>query len=322
MGEEAQRSVPRVSEAASHLPTMGEEATRRLPTGAPADGTTRRIPSTQSHTAARRLPAMPPQRDMAPYRWARARKAPALPPGTIIIPASGGRSARRTVPQLSGRARGRATGLSALGAVVLVVALLFAFTPLGNLARPVEPWAVQGDLAVFPTATPAHPVANGEQAFVCVALYFARMAQQRMQTGPRAQPHPWYLSVILAQWGIEQGWSIPGYTGYNWGNSSALDGYPSVPGTNQPGSPSRFAYATTAEMGVEIYVAFIQNGLYNGVAAAWSAGPVAQALALGASPWDAGHYTGTGHPGSSLLSMISYYHLTRLDQPGATCDNA
>lgn len=246
---------------------------------------------------------------------------PALPPGTTIIPAAGSRPARRVLPVLSGRARRRATGVSALVAVGLACVILFAFTPLGNIARPVAPWAVQGGLAEYPTATPAHPVASGEHAFVCVALYFARMAQQRMQMGPRAQPHPWYLSVILAQWGIEQGWTIPGYTGYNWGNSSALDGYPSVPGTNQPGSPSRFAYATTAEMGVEIYVAFIQNGLYNAVAAAWPQGPVAQALALGASPWDAGHYTGNGHPGSSLLGMISYYHLTRLDKPGATCDS-
>ncbi len=307
-----------------------DDATRHLPRpSVPRDGTLPRlslpaIPDTVLPRPAH--PSLPRERTPHPRslvpRNPTAQRMPPLSPGTTIIPPPHKPPARRPglVP-LSGHARSRAARLSAVVGVVLALVVLISFTPLAALARPLVPWVVNSNLAIYPTPTPSHPVAAGEPAFVCAALPFARLAQQELVAGRRPQPHPWYVSVILAQWGIEQGWTIPGYTGYNWGNSSALDGYPSVPGTNQPGSPSRFAYATSAEMGVAIYVAFAQNGLYDAVAAAWPQGPQAQALALGASPWDAAHYTGTGHPGSSLLDVMAYYHLTRLDQPGATCTN-
>ena len=38
-------------------------------------------------------------------------------------------------------------------------------------------------------------------------------------------------------------------------------------------------------------------------------GPDAAARALGTSPWDAGHYTASGNPGSSLLSIMRVYNL-------------
>jgi hypothetical protein len=244
---------------------------------------------------------------------------PSVPGQTTIIPAVRKPQQRPGVVPLNEEARKRTARISLITLAVLIVVLLVSFTPLSGLARPFIPWAANQQAIVIPTPTPSRPVAWGEPHFVCAALPFARLAQQEMVVGPRAQPHPWYLSVIMAQWGIEQGWTIPGYTGYNWANSSALAGFPAVPGTNQPGSPLAFAYADSAEQGVQIYVAFIQNGLYDAVAAAWPRGPQAQALALGASPWDAGHYTGIGQPGSSLLNVMAYYHLTRLDKPGATC---
>ncbi len=162
------------------------------------------------------------------------------------------------------------------------------------------------------------PLAAGEHDFVCALLPFARKAQADMQLGPHAIQHPWYISVILAQWGVEQGWRTPGYTGYNFGNVSAYPGFPSIGGTGQPGSPGAFAYGQTAEQGVDEYVTFTQMALYQSVAAAYPAGALSQAQALGQSPWDAGHYD-NGYPGKKLVDAITTYQLTRFDAPNAAC---
>lgn len=147
---------------------------------------------------------------------------------------------------------------------------------------------------------PTYGSATGVQAFINFALPYARQAHQ--QTG-------WPTSVILAQWGLEQGWKIPGYTGFNWGNVAALPGQPTVNGIAVPGSPAAFAYARTPEQGLSYYVRVAHLGYYKRVAAAASNGADASARALGASPWDAGHYTASGSPGSSLLSIMRVYNL-------------
>ncbi|MBA3825876.1 MAG: hypothetical protein H0X24_18495 [Ktedonobacterales bacterium] len=182
-----------------------------------------------------------------------------------------------------------------------------------------QPWQAARSAVSVGATTLSHPTANGEHDFVCAALPFARLAQTELATAPQAQAHPWYLSVILAQWGVEDHWTTPGFAGYNWANAPALAGYPALPGTRQPGIPGTFAYAATAESGVAIYVATIKGGAFAAVAAAYPAGPAAQATALGQSAWDANHYTDTGHPGSALLDTLHYYHLERLDQANAAC---
>jgi hypothetical protein len=176
----------------------------------------------------------------------------------------------------------------------------------------------------------SRPTAHDVRSFLCAALPFARLAQQEETSRPGPgmpdpypweQPlvHPWYVSVLLAQWGLEQGWRLPGYTGYNWGNSSALPGFPTISGTGQVGSPTQFAYAYSAEQGVEIHTIFVKMGNYTHVAAAWSQGAIAQATALGQSPWDYAHYTADGTPGDALVHLITQYNLTRYDSPNATC---
>lgn len=151
------------------------------------------------------------------------------------------------------------------------------------------------------THPPSYGTARNEQAFVNYALPYARQAHQ--QTG-------WPVSMILAQWGLEHGWRIPGFTGYNWGNSGAVPGFPRVAGTNVPGSPAAFAYARTPDDGVRIYVHCAHLSYYTWVArAAASGGPNAAARALGRSPWDAGHYTAVGSPGSSLVNIMRVYNL-------------
>lgn len=208
-----------------------------------------------------------------------------------------------------------------VGVVTLVLALvsILSISPLAPFAHNASPFDAKGQAILIPTPTPSRPVIDGERGFVCVALPFARLAQQQITRGARPQPHPWYVSVILAQWGIEQGWRMPGYTGYNFGNVSGIAGQPFMPGIHVIGSPSDFAYAPSAEVGVYDYVTFIQNGLYNNVAANYAQGPEAQALALGRSPWDAAHYTASGQPGSTLLSVMHVYNLKRFDDPSVGC---
>ncbi len=223
-------------------------------------------------------------------------------------------------------AKERTHRLALAGAIGAILVLMLAVVPMVHGAGiSVPSWLAQSQLAMYPTITPTpvpvypvHPVASGVGDFICVALPFARLAQQREIA--RGLPHPWYVSLTIAQWGFEQGWNIPGYTGYNWGNSSAIPGFPAVGGINVPGSPSAFAYAYTPVQGVEIYTTFTLMSFYTGVAAAYPYGAIAQAYALGQSPWDAGHYhEGGGPPGATLVTIINEFGLQRFDNPHAHC---
>src|SRR5262249_52653849 len=140
-------------------------------------------------------------------------------------------------------------------------------------------------------ASPGRPTfgpANAVNAFVTFVLPFPRSAHQ--QTG-------WPTSLILAQWGVEQGWHTPTYTGFNFGNCGAIPGEPTVPGINVPGSPAAFSFARAPADGLRQYVHVAHLGYYRQVApAAQRYGVDAAARALGRSPWDAGHYTHIGDP--------------------------
>src|SRR5579885_474342 len=137
-------------------------------------------------------------------------------------------------------------------------------------------------------------------SFINLALPYALQAHKALG---------WQTSVILAQWGLEQGWHVPSYTGYNWGNVGQLPGVPTVPGISAPGSPSAFSYAATPADGARVYIMAARLPYYDRVFLAAPHGATATALALGYSPWDAGHYTNTGQPGSLLLAIMQRYHL-------------
>jgi len=150
------------------------------------------------------------------------------------------------------------------------------------------------------------PAVAGEAKFIRFALPFAQSAHQ--QTG-------WPVSMILAQWGFEHGWLVPGFTGYNWGNVGALAGVPEVASGGAWGAPAYFAYAPTPQDGVNYYVAVAGLSYYQGVGyAARHGGADAAARALGASPWDAAHYTDVGNPGSSLVNVMQIFNLYRYDK--------
>jgi hypothetical protein len=161
------------------------------------------------------------------------------------------------------------------------------------------------DALVAPNTIATGPSVAGPTQFIQFALPYAESAHQ--QTG-------WPVSMILAQWALEHGWKVPGFTGYNWGNVGALPGVPRVASGGAWGAPAYFSYARTPQDGVNYYVAVAGLSYYGAVApAARSGGSNAAARALGDSPWDAAHYTANGSPGSSLITIMQNFDLYKYD---------
>lgn len=182
-----------------------------------------------------------------------------------------------------------------LGRVFLLLLLLLFGIWLGmgfTLA-----WQQTTPGAVPPQQTPALPsgVPANVRAFVRLALPFARQAHHALG---------WQTSVIVAQWGLEHGWAVPDAQGYNWGNTTY------APGCTQRGG---FCYAPTPAEGLREYVYTARLPWYRAVTQAAQQGAAAMAVALGRSPWDAGHYTHDGHPGDDLLAIVQAFHLDVLD---------
>jgi hypothetical protein len=152
-----------------------------------------------------------------------------------------------------------------------------------------------------PIPQPVHT----EAAFVVTMLPYARHASQTLG---------WPVSVILAQWGVEHGWTLPDFDGWNVGNTKAFNSPTGV----CYGAPvvRSFCAPKTPGAGLAIYIHGAQLHYYTGIAAAArQGGPDAAARALGQSPWDAGHYTTDNSPGDSLLRAMKAFNLYRYDAP-------
>jgi hypothetical protein len=282
----------------------------------------RNLPAVIPTTEERQI-VSPGNTDMLP---AVHKDATIAPYDLTIIPGTQALSIHDTAPvrapRLHVRARKRVHRVVLIVAASLILMAAITFVPLAQAkGSPLAQWLSGANAFAIPTPTatpvplyPSHPYVSGEHSFVCVALPFARLAQQKMID--EGMSHPWYVSVMLAQWGVEQGWTLPGYTGYNWGNVSGVAGYPAIGGLAVAGSPSSFAYAYTPMQGLDEYTLFTRGGYYAGVTAAYPRGPVAQAIALGESPWDAAHYGGAGR---TLLGVMSAFDLQRFDNPSARC---
>lgn len=173
--------------------------------------------------------------------------------------------------------------------------------------------ALSGAQAIMPPATPASPTATRPQVpmvpndlptnvhdFVVIALPFALQAHQLLA---------WPTSMVLAQWGLEHGWTVPDANGYNWGNTTF------APNCQYRGSA--FCYAPTMAEGLREYVYTARLSYYAGVApAAKQGGADAAAQELGRSPWDAGHYASMGAQGSLLLAIMRDFNFYRFDVGG------
>ena len=116
--------------------------------------------------------------------------------------------------------------------------------------------AASEDGLVAPNLVTNGTAVHGSTQFIQFALPYAESAHQ--QTG-------WPVSMILAQWGLEHGWLVPGFTGYNWGNVGALPGVPEVASGGAWGAPAYFAYAQTPQAGVNYYVAVAGLSFYREV---------------------------------------------------------
>ncbi len=173
-----------------------------------------------------------------------------------------------------------------------------------HLCIPMMPMAHTNQPAPTGSHAPVYSAPSNVRAFINYTLPYARSASAR--TG-------WPVSVILAQWGLETGWRTKTYTGFNWGNCGAMPGQPTVGGINKPGSPAAFSYAFSPQQGVDEFVHVAHLGYYSNVAASSRYGANAAAQALGRSPWDWGHYTNRGVPGSSLISIMTVYNLDWYD---------
>ena len=202
-----------------------------------------------------------------------------------------------------------------LGFVLL--ALLAIVVPSGILSRTLDGGSGSrsaNSIAAPPPAVAAAaghtPHAAGAQAFVAAMLPYARQAAPVVH---------WPVSLILAQWMIETGKTVPTANGYNVGNVRSFPGCREV----QTAHNGQFCYADTIEEGLREYEGTALNGRYTRVspAAAYGAahggivaGAQDAARALGASPWDAGRYTSINVPGSSLIGVLNQFDLYRYDQ--------
>lgn len=68
------------------------------------------------------------------------------------------------------------------------------------------PTATSPNLPAIPADLPANV-----HSFVALALPYAVQAHQTLG---------WPISMLLAQWGLEHGWTVPDAQGYNWGNTT------------------------------------------------------------------------------------------------------
>jgi flagellum-specific peptidoglycan hydrolase FlgJ len=99
------------------------------------------------------------------------------------------------------------------------------------------------------------------------------------------------VPVILAQWALETGWGT---------SKLFVDGH-NVAGVKNGGA---FRVYPTLAAGVQDYaMVFLRFEWYSPVLEAGAEGPEAQARALAASPWDAGHYGDP--PGADLLPVLA-----------------
>lgn len=96
--------------------------------------------------------------------------------------------------------------------------------------------------------------------------------------------------TLLAQWAVETACGAAINNQNNLGNIRCLQGVPCVGGFSQFPTLGDFALAA---------IATFHNGYYPGVLATAGKSVETQIAALGASPWDAGHYGNP--PGSALI---------------------
>ena len=104
--------------------------------------------------------------------------------------------------------------------------------------------------------------------------------------------------LFLAQWAVETAYASSFAGAFNLGNitrGGASNGFVNY------GSYAQYAQAQ---------ILLLHDIPYEGVLAAAGKTLAEQCVALGASPWDAGHYNNGGGPGSSLIAVLPAFGLS------------
>lgn len=207
----------------------------------------------------------------------------------------------------------RAKTLVVYLALIVVVSqtLVSALTPLGRSERQAIGDALTAIGAApaistpFPAGPTPYPVST-PAAFIRTMLPYAQQAHRDLG---------WPVSMVLAQMGVEHGWSFPDFDGWNLANSKAFPDPNGDGGVCYRQSVVRgFCYAKTPQIGLAIYEHVAHLTYYRSIAAAArTGGAAAAARAMGASPWDEGHYALNGVPGGKLLAAMSAYNLYQYD---------
>ncbi len=197
--------------------------------------------------------------------------------------------------------------------LVLAQTLVSALTPLARGERQALGGALLALAATSPATPtpfpigPTPPPVSTPQAFIATMLPYARQAHHDLG---------WPVSMTLAQMGVEHGWRLPDFDGWNLANSRP---FPDPSGDGgvcfRQKVIHNFCYAPTPQIGLAIYEHVAHLKFYSGIApAARTGGADAAARAMGQSPWDAAHYTANGVPGGMLLAAMKTYNLYQYDQ--------
>lgn len=107
--------------------------------------------------------------------------------------------------------------------------------------------------------------------------------------------------ALLSQWAVETNWATEIYNENNLGNIRCVQGIPCVGGFSQFPSLEDF---------VQCAIATWHNGNYADVLASAGKPLNDQLIAIGKSPWDAGHYTGKApfnYAGGSLIAAMEEF---------------
>lgn len=101
--------------------------------------------------------------------------------------------------------------------------------------------------------------------------------------------------LFLAQWAVETAYASSFAGTFNLGNIT------------RGGSQFGFVNYGSYTQAVDAEILLLHDAPYAGVLAAAGADLGQQCIALGASPWDAGHYDNGGGPGSSLIATLPVF---------------
>jgi hypothetical protein len=273
----------------------------------------RGVSSKMLYTPRVRVTARPLNHPISAQLLAEPSAAPLAEPGGGVARPSFRKRISVYTRRLRAKTQRRKTFIVYIALFLLVAqTLVGALTPLGRSEQQAAASALRALGAVAPNASTPFPTGPTPQpvstpaAFIRTMLPIAQQAHRDLG---------WPVSVVLAQMGVEHGWSFPDFDGWNLANSKVFSDPNGDGGVCFRHSVVRsFCYAPTPQVGLAIFEHVAHLSYYAAIRqAARTGGAVAAARALGKSPWDEGHYAVNGVPGEKLISAMNTFNLYQYD---------